>query len=73
MRAGAIIGKCENILVLIFVLTESFTALAVVFAAESIIAREYHNDFYPIFVIVGTLVNFTYSLLVSISLLYFVN
>jgi hypothetical protein len=73
LRAGRVIGKCENILVLVFVLTGSYTALAVVFAAEGIITRKVENDFYPIYVLSGTLINFTYSILVSMAILFIIS
>jgi hypothetical protein len=56
---GQIIGKCENVLVLSFVLANAYTALAVVFAAKSIVRREdmvKNSKYY----LAGTLVNFTY-------------
>ena len=45
-RAGNIVGKCENILVLIFVFSGEYTALAVIFAAEEIISLEYETKSY---------------------------
>lgn len=61
---GRIIGKCENVLVVTFVLAGAFTALALVFGAKSIVRREdmQNNSKYYL---AGTLVNFTYSLLVG--------
>ena len=69
-RAGRVIGKCENILVLTFVLTGSYTALAVVFAAEGIVTRETDDDFYPIYILTGTIINFTYSVFFSLVILF---
>lgn len=63
---GAIVGKTENVLVFAFVLVDAYTALAIVFAAKSIVRREdMKND--SLFYLAGTLVNFTYSLLVAIA------
>lgn len=61
---GRIIGKCENVLVVTFVVANAFTALALVFGAKSIVRREdmQNNSKYYL---AGTLVNFTYSLLVG--------
>lgn len=61
---GRIIGKCENVLVVTFVVAGAFTALALVFGAKSIVRREdmQNNSKYYL---AGTLVNFTYSLLVG--------
>ena len=62
---GAIVGKTENVLVYAFVLVDAFTALAIIFAAKSIVRREdMKND--SLFYLAGTLVNFTYSLLVGL-------
>ena len=65
-REGFVIGKCENILVLTLVLAGQFTALALIFAAENIATRESQNGLFPSFVLVGTIVNFTYSLIISV-------
>lgn len=73
LRAGRVIGKCENILVLVFVLSGAYTALAVIFAAEGIVTRSVENDFYSVYVLAGTLVNFAYSILFSFILLFIVN
>jgi hypothetical protein len=62
---GAIVGKSENVLVFTLVLVDGFTALALIFAAKSIVRREdMNND--SLFYLAGTLVNFTYSLLVGV-------
>ena len=62
---GAIVGKTENVLVLTFMLLGAYTALAVVFAAKSIVRREdMKND--SLFYLAGTLVNFTYSVVLGL-------
>ncbi|RBI64299.1 hypothetical protein DMJ13_07415 [halophilic archaeon] len=62
---GVIVGKAENVLLLTFVLVGAYTALAVVFAAKSIVRREdMKND--SLFYLAGTLVNFTYSFVVGL-------
>ena len=62
---GAIVGKTENVLVLTFMVLGAYTALAVVFAAKSIVRREdMKND--SLFYLAGTLVNFTYSIVVGL-------
>jgi hypothetical protein len=60
VRAGVVIGKCENVLIFIFMLLEAYTALALVFTAKSIIRKE---DFQksPEYYLLGTMVNVTYS------------
>lgn len=62
-RAGRVVGKCENVLVLTFVFLGAYVALAVIFAAEGLVTRAYDEEFDPMYVLAGTLVNFTYSLL----------
>lgn len=65
LDVGAIVGKAENVLVYVLVLVDGFTALALIFAAKSIVRREdMKND--SLFYLAGTLVNFTYSLLVGV-------
>lgn len=65
LDVGAIVGKAENILVYTLVLVDAFTALALIFAAKSIVRREdMKND--SLYYLAGTLVNFTYSLLLGV-------
>jgi len=64
-RAGKVVGKCENFLVLTFVFAGEFTALAVIFAAEGVISLEYPDTHYPAYFLSGTLVNFSYSIAVA--------
>ena len=65
---GAIVGKCENVLLFAFVLVEAYTALAIIFAAKSLVRRE-DMDRDSLFYLAGTLVNVTYSLLVGFTVL----
>jgi hypothetical protein len=61
---GAIIGKCENILTITLILANGFTGLALIFTAKSIVRREdMRKD--PKYYLGGTLVNFTYSVLMG--------
>lgn len=65
LDVGAIVGKSENALVYTLVLVDAFTALALIFAAKSLVRREdMKND--SLFYLAGTLVNFTYSLLLGV-------
>jgi hypothetical protein len=61
---GFIIGKCENILILTFMLLNAYIALAIIFAAKTIIRQEdiKKNSLY---FLAGTMVNVTYSILVG--------
>ena len=63
---GVLVGKCENILTLTFVLAGAFTALAVVFAAKGIVRRD-DIEKNSLFYLAGTLVNLTYSVLVGVA------
>lgn len=60
---GSLVGKCENVLVLTLVFAGAYTALAVLFAAKSIVRREDIDSGDTAYYVAGTLVNFTYSLL----------
>ncbi|MFC3958524.1 hypothetical protein [Halovivax cerinus] len=62
---GTIVGKTENILLLTFVLAGAYAALAIVFAAKSIVrSDDMKNN--SLFYLAGTLVNVTYSLVVGV-------
>lgn len=65
-RAGRVTGKCENLLIFPLVLSGSFTALAVIFAAEGLIKLKHEDENYPLYHLSGTMVNFTYSVLISL-------
>lgn len=61
---GVVIGKCENVLVLSFVLLGAYTGLAIIFAAKNLVRAEdigKNTQYY----LGGTLVNFTYSVLMA--------
>ena len=64
---GFLIGKCENILIPTFVLFHAFTALTLIFAAKALVRREdlSRNTLY---FLAGTMINFTYSLVVGVLL-----
>jgi len=62
---GTIVGKTENVLLLTFVLAGAYAALAIVFAAKSIVrSDDMKNN--SLFYLAGTLVNVTYSLVVGV-------
>lgn len=63
---GWLIGKCENVLVLTLVLVEAYTALGIIFAAKSLVRREDISSEDTTYYLSGTLVNFTYSLLIGL-------
>jgi len=64
---GAVVGKCENILILAFVLAGAYTALSVIFAAKAFVRREDMST-NSLYFLAGTMVNVTYSLLVALAL-----
>ena len=61
---GAIIGKCENLLTITLILANAVTGLALIFAAKSIVRSEDIKK-EPKYYLGGTLVNFTYSVLMG--------
>ncbi len=64
---GAIIGKCENLLTITLILAQAFTGLALIFTAKSIVrGGAIKKD--PKYYLGGTLVNFTYSVLMGFLL-----
>ncbi|MFC7044178.1 hypothetical protein ACFQH6_01055 [Halobacteriaceae archaeon GCM10025711] len=63
---GTVIGKCENVIVYVFVLVGAFTALGLVFAAKSLVRKEDIDSDDTSYYLTGTLVNFTYSILVGL-------
>jgi hypothetical protein len=64
INLGAIIGKCENILTVTLILADALTGLALIFTAKSIVRSEdMKRD--PRFYLGGTLVNFTYSVVMG--------
>jgi hypothetical protein len=60
LRQGMLIGKMENILIVLFVAANSITALALVFTAKSLVRKE-EMTHDPGYYLVGTLANFTFS------------
>ncbi len=65
LDTGFVIGKCENLLILTFMLLEAYTALALIFAAKTIVRGEdiKKNSLY---FLTGTMVNVTYSIIIGL-------
>jgi hypothetical protein len=64
LRVGTIVGKCENFLTITLILENALTGLALIFAAKSIVrADDIKKD--PRYYLAGTLVNFSYSVLMG--------
>lgn len=64
---GYIIGKCENILILTFFLLDAYIALGLIFTAKGFLRREDINK-NPLYFLAGTMINFTYSIVIGILL-----
>ncbi len=63
-QVGTIIGKCENFRTITFILSGAYTGLALIFAAKSIVrSDDIKRD--PRFYLGGTLVNFSYSVMMA--------
>lgn len=61
---GSIIGKCENFIALTLIITDDITGLALIFTAKSIVRSEdMKRD--PRYYLAGTMVNFSYSVLMG--------
>lgn len=64
---GEIIGKCENILILAFVVLEAYTAIAIVITAKTMVRKE-EIEKNSMYFLAGTLINVTYSVLIGFIL-----
>ena len=64
LDTGAVVGKCENFLILTFMLLNAYTALALIFAAKTVVRREDIST-NTLFYLAGTMVNVTYSILIG--------
>ena len=63
-NTGNIIGKCENVLILTFMLLDAHTALALVITAKTLIRKE-EIEKNSIYFLAGTMVNVSYSVLIG--------
>ncbi len=62
---GFVVGKCENLLIVTFILLDAYTALAIIFAAKAIVRREDMSR-NSLFFLAGTMINITYSLIMGL-------
>jgi hypothetical protein len=69
IKDGFIIGKCENVIILTFVIVGEITGLALIFAAKNLARHKAINDNAGYF-LAGTLLNFTISLIIGYLLKY---
>ena len=61
---GRIIGNLESILIIFLVVIQEITALSLIFTAKSLVRRE-DVQRNPRFFLLGTLVNFVYSIMMG--------
>lgn len=66
LDTGFIIGKCENILIITFMFLDAYTALALIFAAKTIVRREDMSK-NSLFFLAGTMINVTYSIIMGLA------
>ena len=62
---GFVIGKAENVLVYVLIFAGAYTALALIFAAKSLVRREDITSGDTTYYLAGTMVNFTYSVVLA--------
>ncbi len=65
---GVVVGKCENVLVVILVLLGEYTALTLLFTGKAIVRREDLKSGNSLFYLAGTLVNISYSIVLALLL-----
>lgn len=72
LSVGKIIGKCENVMVITFIIANEITGLALIFAAKNIVRADKIKE-NASFYLAGTLVNFTASLIIGYCLKILIN
>jgi len=74
LEMASIIGKCENIIILCFMILDAQTAIAIVVTAKTIVRKE-EIEKNSMFFLAGTLINVSYSVgmgfIVKLLLLHF--
>lgn len=70
---GWLIGRLENVLVLTLVYLGAYTALSIIFAAKSFVRREDIASGDTAYYLAGTLINFTYSILLGLGAVWFLD
>lgn len=69
---GFVVGICENFVIITFILANEILGLALVFTAKTI-ARHKEISREPEYYLVGTMVNFTYSLFMAMLIKYVIS
>lgn len=67
LAIGEVIGKCENVIILAFLILEAYTAIAIVITAKTIVRKE-EIEKNSMYFLAGTLVNVSYSVLMGFIL-----
>jgi len=68
---GFVIGVCENFVVITFVLINEIIGLALIFTAKTIVrANDISKE--PQYYLVGTMVNFAYSLFIAMLIRFLI-
>jgi len=62
---GFVIGKCENVLLLTFVLLNAYTALALIFVAKTVVRKEDMSK-NTLYFLSGSMINVTYSIMIAV-------
>lgn len=69
---GFVIGKCENLLVLTFMLVDAYTALSLIFAGKAVVReKDIRKD--SLFYLTGMMVNITYSVMIGLVMKIIIN
>ena len=68
---GFVIGICESFIVITLILANEITGLGLVFAAKTIVRYKDISNF-PEYFLAGTMVNFTFSLLMGMIIKYLI-
>ena len=64
---GFVVGKCENLLILTFMLLDAYTALALILAAKAVVRREDMSK-NSLYFLAGTMINITYSIMFGLAI-----
>ncbi len=62
---GFVVGKCENLLIMTFMILNAYTALSLVFAAKALVRSDDMRK-NSLFFLAGTMINVTYSILAGL-------
>ncbi|MDD4663458.1 MAG: hypothetical protein PHD83_02190 [Caldisericia bacterium] len=71
--SSTVIGKCENLLILTLILTNSISSIAFIMAAKSLFRAGEADKTYIAYYISGTMINLTYSILMGLSIKYLIS